>query len=100
LCGFPELWEEPIFGKNCHGDGRLSTHSPPISAFRTPYLLGYGQCKAGILLVMNASVTMRQAGQSKKMAEGRLSFEELNITILTVLFSFLKFVYMLTLAFV
>jgi hypothetical protein len=25
---------------------------------------------------MNASVTMRQAGQSKKMAEARLSFEE------------------------
>jgi len=25
---------------------------------------------------MNASVTMRQAGQSKKMAEERLSFEE------------------------
>jgi hypothetical protein len=31
---------------------------------------------------MNASVTMRQARQSKKMAEARFSFEELRITIL------------------
>jgi hypothetical protein len=30
---------------------------------------------------MNASVTMRQAGQSKETAEARLSFEELSITI-------------------
>jgi hypothetical protein len=39
---------------------------------------------------MNASVTMRQAGQSKKMAEARLSFEELSITILIQFFSILK----------
>jgi hypothetical protein len=40
---------------------------------------------------MNASVTMRQAGQSKKMAEAQLSFEERKtITILIQLFSFLK----------
>jgi hypothetical protein len=42
---------------------------------------------------MNASVTMRQAGQSKKMAEARLSFEELSITVLTQFFPFLKFVH-------
>jgi hypothetical protein len=39
---------------------------------------------------MNAFVTMRQAGQSKKMTEARLSFEGLSITILIQLFSFLK----------
>jgi hypothetical protein len=40
---------------------------------------------------MNASVTMRQAGQSKKMAGARLSFEERKtITILIQFFSFLK----------
>jgi hypothetical protein len=43
---------------------------------------------------MNASVTMRQAGQSKKMAEARLSFEERKtIIILIQLFPFLKCVY-------
>jgi hypothetical protein len=42
---------------------------------------------------MNASVTMRQAGQSKKMAEARLSFEELSITISIQFFPFLKCVY-------
>ena len=36
---------------------------------------------------MNASVTMRQAGQSKKMAEARLSFEERK----TILKWYLKF---------
>jgi hypothetical protein len=40
---------------------------------------------------MNASVVMRQEGQSKKMAEARLSFEDLNVTILIqFFFSFLK----------
>jgi hypothetical protein len=40
---------------------------------------------------MNASVTIRQAGQSKKMAEARLSFEEhRTITVLVQFFSFLK----------
>jgi hypothetical protein len=43
---------------------------------------------------MNASVTMRQAGQSKKMAEARLSFEEhKTITILIQFYNFLKCVY-------
>jgi hypothetical protein len=43
---------------------------------------------------MNASITMRQAGQSKKMAEARLSFEELSITILIqIFFPFLKRIY-------
>jgi hypothetical protein len=37
---------------------------------------------------MNASVTMRQAGQSKKMAEARLSVEERK-----TIFPFLKCVY-------
>jgi hypothetical protein len=36
---------------------------------------------------MNASVTMRQAGQSKKMAEAGLSFEERK----TILKWYLKF---------
>jgi hypothetical protein len=39
---------------------------------------------------MNASVTMRQAGQSKKMAKARMSFEEMSITILIKDFPFLK----------
>jgi hypothetical protein len=39
---------------------------------------------------MNASVTMRQTGQSKKMAEARLTFEELSITVLIQFFPFLK----------
>jgi hypothetical protein len=39
---------------------------------------------------MNAGITMRQAGQSKKMAEARLSFKELSITILIQYFPFLK----------
>jgi hypothetical protein len=44
---------------------------------------------------MNSSVTMRQAEQSKQMAEARLSFEERKtITILIEFFSFLKCVYM------
>jgi hypothetical protein len=38
---------------------------------------------------MNASITMRQAGQSKKMAETRLLFKELSITILIQFFPFL-----------
>jgi hypothetical protein len=45
---------------------------------------------------MNASVTMRQAGQSKKMVEARLSFEECKTVLNTFLiqfFSFLKCVY-------
>jgi hypothetical protein len=35
---------------------------------------------------MNASITMQQAGQSKKMAAARLSFEELSITVLIQFF--------------
>jgi hypothetical protein len=43
---------------------------------------------------MNASVTMQQAGQSKKMAEARLSFEErMTITILIQCFPLLKCAY-------
>jgi hypothetical protein len=43
---------------------------------------------------MNASVTMRQAGQAEKMAEARLSFEESKtITILIQFFLSLKCVY-------
>jgi hypothetical protein len=43
---------------------------------------------------MNASVTTRQAGRSKKMAEARLSFEEHKaITSLIQFFPFLKCVY-------
>jgi hypothetical protein len=43
---------------------------------------------------MNASVTMQQAGQSKKLAEARLSFEELSITILIQFLPFLKCVHL------
>jgi hypothetical protein len=39
---------------------------------------------------MNASVTMRQAGQSKKMVEVQLSFKELSTTISIQFFPFLK----------
>jgi hypothetical protein len=45
---------------------------------------------------MNASVTMRQEGQSKKMADARFSLEGRKIiTILIQLFPFLKCVYIL-----
>jgi hypothetical protein len=44
---------------------------------------------------MNASATMRQAGQSKNMAEAWLSFEECKtITILIEFFPSLKCVYL------
>jgi hypothetical protein len=39
---------------------------------------------------MNASVTMQQAGQSKKMAEARLSFRGVEYYNFNTVFSFLK----------
>jgi hypothetical protein len=44
---------------------------------------------------MNACVTMRQAGESKKMAEAQLSFEERKAIIIFIqfFFPFLKCVY-------
>jgi hypothetical protein len=39
---------------------------------------------------MNASVTMTQEGQSNKMAEARLSFEELKAIAILIQFFFLS----------
>jgi hypothetical protein len=56
----------------------------------TFYVITVAICSRTFAQKMNASVTMRQAGESKKMAEARLPFEERKTITILIQFFFLK----------